>query len=187
MMARIRAAAAAIRRIALIGDDGEIVGDEAFLYDGALGQVLVDGVPLVSEAPLSGGPFGREGGAWVEMKSGSGGSGAEGPPGPMGPRGPAGAPGQPGDPGPVGPQGDPGIDGATGPQGPAGADGATGPQGPAGPQGDTGATGSQGPKGDTGPAGPGLPLPPSDGKLYAMQNGVWVPFVIPTTMDAIGA
>lgn len=205
--ARVRAAMAAIRRIALIGDDGEIVGDEAFLYDGVVGKVLVDGVPLVEEAPEVGGPFGRQAGEWVKVGGkGSGGSGAEGPPGPMGPRGPAGAPGAQGDPGA------PGQDGAQGPEGP------------------TGATGPKGDKGD--PGGVQVPDAPSDGaiygrkdaawiatvtkatydieieaindmlgslalgkvdeapkdgKTYARRNGVWVEVVIPTTMDAIGA
>lgn len=184
MLNRIRAAAAAIKRVALVGDNGEVVSDEALLFDSGLGKVLVDGVPLVEEAPSSGAIFGRQDQRWVEVKGGSGGSGAEGPPGPMGPRGPAGAPGQPGDPGPEGPQGDPGTDGADGAQGPPGADGA------AGPKGDTGATGAQGPQGIQGiqgPPGPGLPLPPSDGKSYCMVNGQWVPFTIPTTMDGLGA
>jgi hypothetical protein len=77
-----------------------------------------------------------------------------------------------------GPAGPPGADGA---DGAPGATGATGPAGPKGDKGDKGDTGA------TGPAGPGLPLPPNDGKTYAMLNGVWTVIVIPTTFDAIGA
>jgi hypothetical protein len=64
--------------------------------------------PLL-DAPLSGGPYGRLNGAWVE---------AVGPQGDPGPQGPAGA------------DGAPGPAGADGAPGPAGADGAQGPAGP---------------------------------------------------------
>lgn len=184
LMARIKAAAAAIRRIALVGDDGEIVSDEALLFDAGLSKLLIEGEEVLTDAPQAAGPWARQSGDWVEIKPGGGGVGPPGEQGPPGPRGPAGAPGQQGDPGPAGPPGDPGIDGATGP---AGADGATGPKGDTGAQGPQGIQGPQGPKGDTGPAGPGLPLPGNDGKTYAMRNGVWIEIVIPTTMDGLGA
>ncbi|WP_147294552.1 hypothetical protein [Ensifer sp. M14] len=186
VLARVRASLSQIKRIALLGDDGSVLGDEGLLYDTVAGQVIVNGVELIEEAPEAGGPFGRQAGAWVVIKGGGsgGGVGEQGPPGPPGPRGPSGLPGQQGDPGPQGPQGDPGADGA---QGPPGADGAAGPAGPQGPQGVKGDTGAQGPQGIQGPPGPGLPMPPSDGNFYAMQNGVWVPFIIPTTLDGLGA
>lgn len=174
--ARLKSIVSQIRQIAILGSDGEVTGDEGLLYDSGAGQVLVDGTPLVEEAPDAGGPFGRQAGEWVPVKGGSGGGGVgpEGPAGPPGPRGPAGVPGQQGDPGP---KGDPGE----------GIQGIQGPIGQTGPQGVKGDTGAQGPQGIQGPPGPGLPLPPSDGKSYCMVNGQWVPFVIPTTMDGLGA
>lgn len=185
---RFRAAVAAIRRIALIDPGGNVASDESLLFDAGAGKVLVDGVPLVEEAPDAGGPWARQDRAWVPVKgggSGGGGSvGEPGPPGPEGPRGPQGFPGQTGDPGPKGDPGPAGAEGPQGVQGPPGADGATGP---VGPQGDQGPQGIQGPQGVQGVPGPGLPLPPSDGQLYAMKNGVWIVITIPTTMDAIGA
>ena len=69
----------------------------------------------VPEAPLTGGPYGRQSGAWVEAV------------------GPAGPPGADGAPGPAGPAGADGPQGPQGPQGPAGADGAQGLQGLQGP------------------------------------------------------
>lgn len=185
--ARVRAAVAAIRRVALVGGDGEVTSSESLLFDNGLSRLLIDGEEVLTDSPASGGPWARQSGDWVEVKPGGGGVGPPGEQGPPGPRGPSGAPGQQGDPGPAGPQGDPGADGADGPQGPPGEDGAVGPAGPQGVKGDTGAQGPQGPKGDTGPQGPGLPLPPSDGALYAMQNGTWVKIVIPQSIDAIGA
>ena len=75
----------------------------------------------VPEAPLTGGPYGRQSGAWVEAVGPAGPAGADGPQGPQGPQGPAGA------------DGAPGRDGVDGAPGPAGADGAPGIQGPPGP------------------------------------------------------
>jgi hypothetical protein len=117
----------------------------------------------IPDAPLTGGPFGRFEGAWVEAVGPQGPQGDPGPQGPAGADGADGAQGPQGDPGPQGPAGADGADGAQGPQGdpgpqgPAGADGADGAQGPQGdpgpqgPAGDDGADGAQGPQGDPGP------------------------------------
>jgi len=89
------------------------------LVNGAGQPVDPDGRYL-QDAPSTGGPFGRQGGAWVEA---------------VGPQGPPGADSTvPGPQGPAGPAGPAGADSTVpGPQGPAGAAGAAGAQGPAGP------------------------------------------------------
>lgn len=118
------------------------VGNMAVLGTDDLIFVPAAAVSGVEEAPLVGGPYGRQAAAWVEAV------------GPAGPAGPAGSDGIDGAQGPQGIQGPAGADGAQGPQGiqgPAGADGAQGPQGIQGP---AGAEGAQGPQGVQGPAGP---------------------------------
>lgn len=114
----------------------------------------------IHDAPLSGGPYGRFAGAWVEA------TGPQGPPGPAGADGADGPQGPQGDTGPQGPAGADGADGPQGIQGPAGADGTQGPQGPAG------ADGADGPQGPAGPTAvstdPGnLVVLGSDSLIYA--------------------
>lgn len=155
-------------------------GSEDLVFDEVAGKLLVEGVPLVAEAPDDGGTYARRHAEWVPVPvshgGGGGGSssgdgeGVPGPPGPPGPQGPAGPAGPPGAdstvPGPAGPvgspgaqgvKGDPGAQGAKGDTGATGAQGPIGPEGftgPSGPQGPAGAEGAQGAKGDTGSQGP---------------------------------
>lgn len=116
-----------------IGPDGEVLVRIA--GDGPPGPTGLQGPPgppgvegppgpqgpkgepgAVPEAPLTGGPYGRQHAQWVELPEpsteGGGGSSGEGT---------------------VGPQGPPGPEGPPGPQGPAGYPGATGDPGPPGP------------------------------------------------------
>lgn len=74
----------------------------------------------IPEAPLIGGPYGRQSADWVEIPF------IEGPPGPQGPPGVPGLQGRDGPQGPRGTAGYPGGNGGVGPEGPPG------PPGPAG-------------------------------------------------------
>lgn len=148
------------------------------VQDGVAVWVSVPPGSGVPEAPLVGGPFGRQGGAWAPIEAGAG---PQGPAGPVGPAGPKGDAGNAGPAGIQGPKGDPGN------PGPAGADGAAGPVGPSGPAGPAGPAGAAGhspvlswsgdqiaidgslagaphltgPQGPTGPQGAGGPAGPA--------------------------
>jgi hypothetical protein len=138
-----------------------LAGTEDLLFDESAGKLKVRGKPLVSDAPKDGALHARRNGEWEAFepgKGGGGGGGGGGSSGDGGGTGPA---------GPPGPQGDAGPTGPAGPTGSTGATGATGPQGDMGPPGMTGATGPAGADGIPDDA-------PSDGSVYARQDGAWV-------------
>jgi hypothetical protein len=145
---------------------GRLLPDPALLADGKW-VTTVDGawIPTdappgsgIPDAPLTGGPYGRQSGGWVEAVGPQGEPGLPGAdstvPGPQGPQGEPGADSTV--PGPQGPQGEPGADSTVpGPQGPQGEPGADSTvPGPQGPQGDPGPAGAKGDDGDPGPQGP---------------------------------
>lgn len=135
----------------------------------------------LTDAPLTGGPWGRQARSWVDVGTGTPGgdvavswaddqlvvNGVTGPhlTGPQGVQGEQGVQGASGTTGPKGDTGD------VGPQGLKGDTGDTGPQGIKGDTGDTGPQGLKGDTGDTGPAGPNQVTTATASNITGMLKG----------------
>lgn len=95
-------------QVAVWSEGQRLAGSEDLVFDAEQAELKIAGKPAVTEAPLDGQPYARQGGRWraVPAPDGGGGGGSSsgegevGPPGPPGPQGPAGPQGAAGTAGP---------------------------------------------------------------------------------------